>query len=84
MHCRRMVRLIAAGLVEVGQGRLSAAQFKKLLDVGDRALLKVEAAPPHGLCLEEVRCPYCWHSHGQAAVDHTVGSSGSHSTYHGP
>jgi tRNA U38,U39,U40 pseudouridine synthase TruA len=56
MFCCRMVRLIAAGLVEVGQGRLSAVQFKKLLDAGDRALLKVEAAPPYGLCLEKVRC----------------------------
>ncbi|KAF8072846.1 truA1 [Scenedesmus sp. PABB004] len=50
----RMVRVIAAGLVEVGHGRLRPAQFKQLLDAGDRARLEVEAAPPHGLVLERV------------------------------
>lgn len=49
-----MVRLIAAGLVEVGHARISPAQFKKLLDAGDRAALPVEAAPPHGLYLQQV------------------------------
>ena len=50
----RMVRLITAGLVEVGHGRITPAQFKKLLAKGDRLGLPVEAAPPHGLYLEEV------------------------------
>jgi tRNA U38,U39,U40 pseudouridine synthase TruA len=49
-----MVRLITAGLVEVGHGRISPAQFKKLLSKGDRAALPVEAAPPHGLYLSKV------------------------------
>lgn len=50
----RMVRLIAAGLVEVGHGRISPAQFRKLLVAGDRQGLPVEAAPPNGLYLEKV------------------------------
>lgn len=50
-----MVRLIAAGLVEVGHGRITPAKFKKLLLAGDRTGLPVEAAPPHGLYLEQVR-----------------------------
>lgn len=50
----RMVRLIAAGLVEVGHGRITPAQFKKALAAGDRSALPVEAAPPHGLYLEQV------------------------------
>jgi tRNA U38,U39,U40 pseudouridine synthase TruA len=49
-----MVRLIAAGLVEVGHGRISPAQFRKLVVAGDRQGLPVEAAPPHGLYLEKV------------------------------
>lgn len=49
-----MVRLIAAGLVEVGHGRISPTQFRKLLLAGDRQGLAVEAAPPHGLYLEKV------------------------------
>lgn len=55
--CRlcRMVRCLAAGLVEVGHGHMTPAQFKKVLAAGDRAALTVEAAPPHGLYLKEVR-----------------------------
>lgn len=51
----RMVRLIAAGLVEVGHGRVSPQQFRKQLEAGSRAALQVEAAPPHGLYLRKVR-----------------------------
>lgn len=50
-----MVRLIAAGLVEVGHGRVSPQQFRKQLEAGSRAALQVEAAPPHGLYLRKVR-----------------------------
>jgi len=50
----RMVRLITAGLVEVGHGRMTPAQFKKVLAAGDRSSLPVEAAPPHGLYLDRV------------------------------
>eukprot|EP00882_Tetradesmus_deserticola_P024741 GHRQ01027058.1.p2 GENE.GHRQ01027058.1~~GHRQ01027058.1.p2 ORF type:complete len:127 (-),score=27.62 GHRQ01027058.1:507-887(-) len=50
----RMVRLIAAGLVEVGHGRVSPQQFRRQLEAGSRAALQVEAAPPHGLYLQKV------------------------------
>lgn len=50
-----MVRLIAAALVEVGQRRMSPAQFRALLAAADRSKLRVEAAPPHGLYLDKVR-----------------------------
>jgi hypothetical protein len=50
-----MVRLIVAGLVEVGHGRMSAAQLQQVLQAGDRSRLPVEAAPPHGLYLSKVR-----------------------------
>ncbi|WIA08941.1 hypothetical protein OEZ85_008358 [Tetradesmus obliquus] len=50
----RMVRLIAAGLVEVGHGRVSPQQFRKQLEAGSRPALQVEAAPPHGLYLRKV------------------------------
>lgn len=46
--------MIAAGLVEVGHSRLTPAQFRKLLLRGDRSALPVDAAPPHGLYLEQV------------------------------
>jgi tRNA U38,U39,U40 pseudouridine synthase TruA len=54
-----MVRLIAAGLVEVGHGRITPAKFKKLLEAGDRTGLPVEAAPPTGLYLEKVSWGSC-------------------------
>lgn len=47
--------MIAAGLVEVGQGRMTPAQFKNILEKGDRSALPVEAAPAHGLYLTQVR-----------------------------
>eukprot|EP00878_Enallax_costatus_P034684 GHUV01038477.1.p1 GENE.GHUV01038477.1~~GHUV01038477.1.p1 ORF type:complete len:341 (+),score=98.26 GHUV01038477.1:636-1658(+) len=51
----RMVRLIAAALVEVGHRRMTPSQFLKVLDSGDRSALTVEAAPAHGLYLTQVR-----------------------------
>lgn len=50
-----MVRLIAAALVEVGHGRMTPAQFGKVVAAGDRSALTVEAAPAHGLYLRQVR-----------------------------
>lgn len=50
----RMVRLIAAALVEVGHGRMTPAQLKRVLDAGNRAALTIEAAPAHGLYLQQV------------------------------
>lgn len=48
-----MVRMLAAGLVEVGHGRLSPAGLRELLEAADRSRLP-EAAPPHGLYLARV------------------------------
>jgi hypothetical protein len=62
-----MVRLIAAGLVEVGHGRITPAKFKKLLEAGDRTGLLVEAAPPNGLYLDKVS----WAS-GTSSTDHVL------------
>lgn len=53
----RMVRLIAAALVEVGHGRLSPLELRDLLESGDRSRLPIAAAPPHGLCLHRVFYP---------------------------
>jgi hypothetical protein len=49
-----MVRLLAAGLVEVGQGRLTPQQLQQVLAGGDRSKLP-EAAPACGLYLKQVR-----------------------------
>lgn len=57
-----MMRIIAGTLVEVGLGRLSAADISTLLEARGRAALarhggpRVYKAPPRGLCLE--RCFY--------------------------
>ncbi|MGQ0608560.1 MAG: tRNA pseudouridine(38-40) synthase TruA [Chloroflexota bacterium] len=50
---RRMVRSIAALLIEVGRGRLAPDAVEHVLDAGARAL-HGRAAPPHGLTLERV------------------------------
>jgi tRNA pseudouridine38-40 synthase len=50
---RRMVRSIAALLLEVGRGGLAADGVAQLLDAGTRALAG-RAAPPRGLTLERV------------------------------
>ncbi|KXZ49697.1 hypothetical protein GPECTOR_20g554 [Gonium pectorale] len=52
----RMVRMLAAGLVEVGHRRLSPAGLAQLLARADRSALP-EAAPPHGLYLSAVHYP---------------------------
>jgi hypothetical protein len=49
-----MVRLLAAGLVEVGHGRVTPLQLQGILRKGQRDALP-EAAPPHGLYLMQVR-----------------------------
>lgn len=49
----RMVRMLAAGLVEVGHGRTSPEQLRAILKGGQRDRLP-EAAPPHGLYLMRV------------------------------
>ena len=47
--------MIAAALVEVGHCRMTPQQLQKVLQKGERSRLP-EAAPPQGLCLNEVRC----------------------------
>jgi tRNA pseudouridine38-40 synthase len=48
-----MVRAIVGTLVEIGQGRRSAASMAKLLERGTRAEAGA-TAPPHGLFLVAV------------------------------
>ncbi|MEW5308600.1 MAG: hypothetical protein WDW38_000545 [Sanguina aurantia] len=52
----RMVRMLAAALVEVGHHRMTPGKLQQALQQGDRALLP-EAAPPHGLYLRRVWFP---------------------------
>ncbi|GLC53532.1 hypothetical protein PLESTB_000759800 [Pleodorina starrii] len=52
----RMVRMLAAGLVEVGHRRLSPEGLRELMLRADRSALP-EAAPPHGLYLARVHYP---------------------------
>jgi len=52
----RMVRMIAAALVEVGHRRISAEKLRSILEAADRKALP-EAAPPHGLYLMRVWYP---------------------------
>ncbi|HEY2331791.1 MAG TPA: tRNA pseudouridine(38-40) synthase TruA [Acidimicrobiales bacterium] len=52
--CQQMVRSIVGTLVEVGLGRRSPASVMAALTGSDRALAG-PPAPPHGLCLWEVR-----------------------------
>lgn len=49
-----MVRILVGTLVEIGRGRRSAADAPAILASGERAQAG-ETAPPHGLCLLEVR-----------------------------
>ena len=51
---RYMVRNIAGTLIEVGQGKRPAREVAEILASRDRARAG-PTAPPHGLCLEEVR-----------------------------
>ena len=52
--CHQMVRSIVGTIVEVGQGRRSAGELTALLRARDRQGAG-QLAPPHGLCLREVR-----------------------------
>ncbi len=49
-----MVRAIVGTLVDVGRGKISVDEFRKIVDSGDRSLASM-SAPACGLCLEEVR-----------------------------
>ena len=51
---RHMVRNIVGTLVEISQGRRSAADMARILASGDRALAG-PTAPAHGLCLDRIR-----------------------------
>jgi tRNA pseudouridine38-40 synthase len=53
---RHMVRNIVGTLAEVGRGRRSPAEVKRILDGCDRRLAGA-TAPPHGLCLKRVIYP---------------------------
>lgn len=50
----RMVRNIAALLVEVGSGRLSLSHATHLMALKDRSKLGLRPAPAHGLYLADV------------------------------
>jgi tRNA pseudouridine38-40 synthase len=52
--CHQMVRSIVGLMVAVGQGRKRAGDVAGILRAGERAKT-VGPAPPHGLCLWEVR-----------------------------
>jgi tRNA pseudouridine38-40 synthase len=51
---RNMVRILAGTLVDVGEGRLAAAQIPEILASLDRTRAG-QTAPAHGLCLVAVR-----------------------------
>lgn len=54
--CHQMVRSVVGTLVDVGTGRLRAGDMMGILDARDRHAAG-QIAPPHGLCLMEVRYP---------------------------
>ena len=54
--CHQMVRSVVGTLVEVGQGRRKAGELVAILAARDRSVAG-QMAPPHGLCLWEVRYP---------------------------
>jgi tRNA pseudouridine38-40 synthase len=54
--CHQMVRSLVGTLVAVGLGKLRAGEMAWILRSQDRALA-AQPAPPHGLCLWEVRYP---------------------------
>ena len=54
--CHNMVRALVGGLLAVGDGRRPAGWLAEVLAAGVRHPAVV-VAPPHGLCLEEVRYP---------------------------
>lgn len=50
----KMVRSIAGTLLDVGEGKLSVNEFRKILKKKDRRFAG-KTAPPHGLCLVRVK-----------------------------
>ncbi len=52
--CHQMVRSVVGTLVEMGTGRRRAGEMRGVMAGGDRARAG-QLAPPHGLCLWEVR-----------------------------
>jgi tRNA pseudouridine38-40 synthase len=54
--CHQMVRSIVGTLVDVGSGRRTAGQLTAILSARDRSAAG-PMAPPHGLCLWEVKYP---------------------------
>lgn len=56
---RYMVRKIVGTLIEVGKGKLVAADIPKLFELRDRSR-SGPTAPPHGLCLVSVEYPEGW------------------------
>jgi tRNA pseudouridine38-40 synthase len=54
--CHNMVRALVGGMLAVGEGRRPPAWLPQVLAAGVRDP-GVTVAPPHGLCLEEVRYP---------------------------
>jgi len=51
---KQMVRAIVGTLVDVGKGKISSEEFRRILDSKDRKKAG-PTAPPHGLFLKEVR-----------------------------
>jgi len=54
--CHNLVRALVGGMLAVGEGRRPPAWLAEVLAAGVRDPA-VTVAPPHGLCLEEVRYP---------------------------
>ncbi|MDP8954274.1 MAG: tRNA pseudouridine(38-40) synthase TruA [Actinomycetota bacterium] len=52
--CHQMVRSVVGTLVEMGTGRTTAGEMRAIIASGERAR-SGQLAPPHGLCLWEVR-----------------------------
>jgi tRNA pseudouridine38-40 synthase len=52
--CHQMVRSVVGTMVEIGAGKKRAGEMAAILRAGDRSVAG-QLAPPHGLCLWEVR-----------------------------
>ncbi|MBI3510092.1 MAG: tRNA pseudouridine(38-40) synthase TruA [Bacteroidetes bacterium] len=53
---RNMVRAIAGTLTDMGRGKISAGEFKKIIESGDRSEASM-SVPPGGLFLTDVKYP---------------------------
>jgi tRNA pseudouridine38-40 synthase len=51
---KQMVRAIVGTLVEVGRGKISVEEFRRIVDAKDRKMAG-PTAPAHGLFLKEVK-----------------------------